>query len=65
MKEFWDSVLVYREQGIQKHPKYKPPRKKAEDTGLTLDIGSFYGNTPTGKKETFMFVEEPEESKLI
>jgi hypothetical protein len=58
MKEFWDNVLLYRERGIQKHPKYKLPRKKAEDTGLTLDIGSFYGNEP--KKESFKFIEESE-----
>jgi len=27
MKAFWDSVLEYRDKGIQTHPKYKPPRK--------------------------------------
>ena len=37
IKEFWDSVLFYRKEGIQKHPKYRPPRKK-EPEGITLDL---------------------------
>jgi len=59
MREFWESVLKYRAEGIQKHPKYRPPRSKAPE-GITLDIGVFYGNKPSEKKETFMFVEEHE-----
>ena len=37
IKEFWDSVLVYREIGIQKHPKYRPPREKRPE-GRVLDF---------------------------
>jgi putative phage-type endonuclease len=41
MKEFWDNVLKYREEGIQKHPKYRPPRAKKEE-GITLNIDTFF-----------------------
>ena len=57
IKEFWDSVIHYRKEGITKHPKYRPPRKAS--TGITLDISS-----PPPKKETKLafvpFLEEPE-----
>ena len=38
MKEFWDSVLFYRKEGIQKHPKYRKPKPK-EPEGITLNLG--------------------------
>jgi putative phage-type endonuclease len=39
MKEFWDSVLKYRDEGIEAHPKYrKPIKRKVKDSGITLEI---------------------------
>jgi hypothetical protein len=39
MKEFWDSVLKYRTDGIESHPKYrKPVKRKAKEPGITLDL---------------------------
>jgi len=53
IKEFWDSVLVYREIGIQKHPKYRPPREKKPE-GRVLDFTE-------PKKPKFLFVDDPDE----
>ena len=47
MKEFWDSVVWYRQVGIDKHPKYKSYKEKtdynskkraASDNGVVLDL---------------------------
>jgi hypothetical protein len=56
MKEFWDSVLKYRDLGIQSHPKFKntsTKRKKTndEEDGVTLDISE-------QKKENPLFIED-------
>ena len=51
MKEFWDSVLKYRIEGIEAHPKYrKPVKRKAKESGITLDI------TP---KAVASFIDDP------
>ena len=48
MKDFWDSIVKYRKEGIQTHPKYRVPRTKAPK-GITLDL----------KKTAFIdFIEE-------
>jgi putative phage-type endonuclease len=39
MRQFWESVLKYRADGIQTHPKFKVPKKRAKpEPGLTLNI---------------------------
>jgi putative phage-type endonuclease len=62
MKEFWDSVLEYREIGIEKHPKYsKTSGKRKNDTqdeGIILDLSS-------KKKELPMFIEDSIEQNEI
>ena len=62
MKEFWDSVLKYREIGIEKHPKYlKTPSKRKNDSpdqGVTLDLSSVI-------KELPMFIEDSSEQNEI
>uniref|UniRef100_A0A6C0I9L0 YqaJ viral recombinase domain-containing protein n=1 Tax=viral metagenome TaxID=1070528 RepID=A0A6C0I9L0_9ZZZZ len=40
MKEFWDSVLYYRANGIDKHPRYKEKTSKKVTEGITLNIGN-------------------------
>ena len=45
IKTFWDSVLFYRVSGIQKHPKYRPPKEKAEE-GVILNIGTVKESKP-------------------
>ena len=52
MKAFWDSIVFYREKGIHTHPKYKPPRIKKIDTGITLDL--------TGKSKFVPFLDDEE-----
>ena len=37
MKDFWESILKYRAEGIQTHPKYRA-RKIKDTTGVTLDL---------------------------
>jgi putative phage-type endonuclease len=63
MKEFWDSVLKYREVGIEKHPKYsnKPNKRKKDSTsedGVTLDLSS-------EKKDLPMFIDDSTEEVSI
>ena len=38
MKAFWEDVLFYRKNGIETHPKYKKPRIRKKDEGVTLNI---------------------------
>ena len=40
MKDFWDSIVKYREEGIQTHPKYRAPRvkKNTEEPGIELNL---------------------------
>jgi putative phage-type endonuclease len=38
MKEFWDSIVKYREIGIQKNPEYREPLKRTKSCGITLNI---------------------------
>jgi putative phage-type endonuclease len=45
MKEFWDSVVYYRKNGIENHPKYKTYKERSDnrkkesvDNGIILDI---------------------------
>ena len=47
MKEFWDSVVYYRNNGIEKHPKYNSYKEKSQSntkkreftkSGITLDL---------------------------
>ena len=52
MKKFWDDVIRYRQYGIQKHPKYRPPKEKKIDTGITLNLNTTSKFVP--------FLEEPE-----
>ena len=54
MKEFWDSVLKYRECGIHTHPSYKKPSKRAKKEHITIDIK----DAPKP-----MFIETPETPK--
>jgi putative phage-type endonuclease len=54
IKEFWDSVLFYRKNGIHTHPKYKPPKPRQEQ-GITLDLDI------APKKKFIAFVNDPEE----
>lgn len=53
MKEFWDSVMKYREIGINKHPKFKNQKKRTTlcEGGIVLDLTA-------SKKQTPLFVEE-------
>jgi putative phage-type endonuclease len=51
MKAFWESIVEYREKGIETHPKYKKPRtysrsnKKVENTpNVSLFIGEIEEN---------------------
>ena len=54
MKDFWDSVVKYREIGIDKHPKYSAYKKRSDATllkkrepeGLTLNLISEKVNKP-------------------
>ena len=57
IKEFWDSVLFYRREGIQKHPKYRPPKAKPQQ-GITLDISK----APEIKPKFIPFIDDPEET---
>jgi putative phage-type endonuclease len=53
IKEFWDSVLLYRSIGIDKHPKWKIKKK---DTGIILDL-----TTPSDPiKNNFLFIDSEE-----
>ena len=65
IKEFWDSVIEYRDKGIEKHPKYKNYKERSNNIkrsreytkqGLTLNIKE-------EKKNTFVDFIEPEEDK--
>ncbi len=39
MRDFWENVLKYREQGIKNHPKYRAPVSRAKDVpGETLNL---------------------------
>jgi putative phage-type endonuclease len=51
MKDFWDSIVKYRADGIQTHPMYRKPRtSKKVEGGITLDLN---------KKSNFVdFIEE-------
>jgi hypothetical protein len=56
MKEFWDSVLEYREKGIQEHPKYKEKKVRKRKEGTILDLST--------KKEC-LFVDDPSDQTII
>jgi putative phage-type endonuclease len=59
IKDFWDSVLFYRREGIEKHPKYRAPRQK-QDPGITLDLDP----KPKAKKLAFTaFVDDPDDQE--
>jgi putative phage-type endonuclease len=51
MKEFWDSVLFYRENGIEKHPKYR--KRKEIKKGKIIEIKKVTEVKP-------LFINEPE-----
>ena len=38
IKKFWDDVIFYRKEGIDKHPKFRSSKSKTKETGLTLDL---------------------------
>ena len=53
MRAFWEDVLKYRAQGIDKHPKYKKYKERSDsasfrkkNTGITLDLTDFVKVTP-------------------
>jgi putative phage-type endonuclease len=63
MKEFWDSVVYYRKNGIENHPKYNSYKEKSDintkkrefsKEGITLDLISSEPN----KKKVPLFLEE-------
>jgi len=57
IKEFWDTVLKYRVEGIQKHPKYRVPRERSKpEPGITLNIDI--------KPKFIPFLIDEQESKL-
>ena len=55
IKEFWDSVLKYRQEGIEAHPKYRKPVKRTRKEGITLDI----------KKASMSFIDNPEDDSEL
>jgi putative phage-type endonuclease len=78
IKEFWDSVIEYRNKGVEKHPKYKNYKERSNNIkrsreytkqGLTLNIKEEKKNTfvdfiePEEDKTTFVNFIEPEEEK--
>lgn len=63
MKEFWENVLRYREQGIQSHPKYKKPTERVARKSklITKTNSSLFIENEEPEPENqnvFLFVDE-------
>ena len=67
MKEFWDSVLEYRQIGIENHPNYSKGKRKHsndfDEPGITLNIDSKDKDT---KDQKPMFIDtEDDQIKIV
>jgi hypothetical protein len=67
MKEFWDSILQYRNIGIDKHPNYNSyiersnnyhSSRKFTKQGITLNIGNSNNITGNNSNNKAFFIEE-------
>ena len=57
MKEFWDNIKLYREIGIESHPKYSSYKRRSETLSETKKKKCMVINEPV-KKNVSYFINE-------